>query len=124
MKRYLIGCCVLLMSMTCFGQTNEIQPICRPLATGGTTCDTVSISGRSGIWEDITTPPKCITGEYLTVDGRCLHDRTGEGFKALDGCNWCTCMDANCRVSSCTLMARLHGDDPASIQPLHEQKEK
>ena len=59
---------------------------------------------------------KCDKGQYLTVDGRCLHDRTGESFK--DDCNTVTCMDANCRIMSETALACGHADDPAPTKAL------
>ena len=59
----------------------------------------------------------CKPGEYLSVDGRCLHDQTGEGHPAADNCNSCSCMDAACHQEACTAMACLRGDDPAPIQP-------
>jgi hypothetical protein len=59
------------------------------------------------------TPKTCDKGEYLTQDGRCLHDRTGEHMPAGDGCNTMTCMSPSCRETSETAMYCSHGDDPA-----------
>lgn len=61
--------------------------------------------------------PTCKKGEYRSMDGRCLHDQTGEHHPAGDGCNTLTCMDAACRYQSETLMSCSHGDDPALIPP-------
>ena len=66
---------------------------------------------------------KCVTstckkGEYLARNGQCLHDRTGESSPAGDGCNTTTCMDPSCRLATTTLMACLHGDDPADLAPI------
>jgi hypothetical protein len=51
-----------------------------------------------------TVPKPCAKGEYLTVDGRCLHDRTGESSPAGDGCNTMTCWDPSCRSTSVTAL--------------------
>jgi hypothetical protein len=61
------------------------------------------------------TPKKCAKGEYLTVDGRCLHDQTGESHPAGDGCNTITCMDPACHFESVTALYCAHPDDPASV---------
>lgn len=66
---------------------------------------------------NVLTIAACKPGEYLSVDGRCLHDQTGEGHPAGDNCNSCSCMDAACHQEACTAMACLRGDDPAPIQP-------
>jgi hypothetical protein len=57
--------------------------------------------------------PLCEKGQYLTIDGRCLHDQTGESHPAGDGCNFVTCLDQNCRWTSVTLMSCSRPDDPA-----------
>jgi hypothetical protein len=58
-------------------------------------------------------PAKCVKGQYLTQDGRCLRDRTGETMTAGDGCNTITCTSPNCRQMTETAMYCGHGDDPA-----------
>jgi hypothetical protein len=57
----------------------------------------------------------CKKGEYLTVNGRCLHDQTGESHTAGDGCNTSRCMDPACRMITTTSMYCSHGDDPAIL---------
>ena len=65
-----------------------------------------------------TAPNPCGKGDYRSIDGRCLHDQTGEHHPAGDGCNVATCMDPACHSQSVTAMACLHGDDPVtSIVP-------
>ena len=69
------------------------------------------------------SPPGCVVrkqcakGEYLSQDGRCLHDQTGEHRPAGDGCNGCTCSDPACHSMVCTAMGCGHGDDPALVIP-------
>ena len=60
---------------------------------------------------------QCDKGEYRSVDGRCLHDQTGESHPSGDGCNSDTCMDAACRNVTRTAMYCVHGDDPAYASP-------
>jgi hypothetical protein len=59
--------------------------------------------------------PDCKKDEYRSLDGRCLHNQTGEQHPAGDGCNVSTCMDDSCRMSITTAMACVHGDDPATL---------
>jgi hypothetical protein len=59
----------------------------------------------------------CGMGQYLSIDGRCLHDQTGERHPAGDGCNTITCMDPACRYGATTAVVCLHGDDPAILVP-------
>jgi hypothetical protein len=61
----------------------------------------------------VTAPPDCKKGEYRSMDGRCLHDQTGESHPYGDGCNTATCHDPACRFMSVTAMYCSHGDDPA-----------
>jgi len=60
-------------------------------------------------------PKHCAKGEYLSIDGRCLHDRTGEAYPAGDGCNIATCLDPACHNSFSTAMTCSHPDDPAPL---------
>ena len=61
-------------------------------------------------------PPKdCAKGEYRSMDGRCLHDQTGESRPSGDGCNSITCADPACRWAISTAMGCVHGDDPAPV---------
>jgi hypothetical protein len=64
-----------------------------------------------------TVPKTCDKGQYLTEDGRCLKDRTGESMPAGDGCNTATCMSPNCRQMAVTAMYCGRGDDPATPAP-------
>lgn len=41
-------------------------------------------------------PPKCKKGEYLSFDGRCLHDQTGETHLSEDGHHVSTCLNNSC----------------------------
>ena len=62
-----------------------------------------------------TAPKQCTKGEFLTVDGRCQQDRTGESSPAGDGCNTMTCMDPSCRSTIVTALFCMHGDGQASL---------
>jgi hypothetical protein len=56
----------------------------------------------------------CPKGDYLSQDGRCLHDQTGESHPVGDGCNTATCMDAACHFTTQTTLYCTQGDEPLS----------
>ena len=61
------------------------------------------------ITQDIS-PASCKPDEYLSNDGRCLHDYTGEQRPAGDGRNTVTCFDPSCHNGSTTLLGCIpHG---------------
>lgn len=45
---------------------------------------------------------RCPAGLYLTSDGQCVGDQTGDQYPAQDGCNVVTCLDARCQNTSVT----------------------
>jgi hypothetical protein len=74
-------------------------------------CQTGTLSDQS-LW---TYPlaQSCNQGEYLSIDGRCLHDQTGKSHPSGDGRNLIICQDPACHQTSITLAYRLKPDDPA-----------
>ncbi len=74
----------------------------------------VGVKKCDGIRNAQTKPKECAKGAYLSVDGRCLHDQSGESHPAGDGCNSATCVDSACHSQIATAIACAHGDDPAS----------
>ena len=75
----------------------------------------LALSAAAAFGQKAQQPKQCAKGEYLSQDGRCLHDQTGKTFKV--DCNTGTCMDPACRHSSVTLLGCIHGDDPAITPP-------
>jgi len=45
---------------------------------------------------------RCQSGEYVSSDGRCLPDQTGDRYVVGDGCNIATCLDQACQNTSVT----------------------
>ena len=48
---------------------------------------------------------RCQSGEYVSADGRCLPDQTGDRYVVGDGCNIATCLDQACQNTAVTTVA-------------------
>ena len=95
----------------CHGQTVKpalpsTAPVCTDDDAFVTKCKMTAPVVKSAL------PTKCSKGEYLSMDGRCLHDQTGESHPSGDGCNYMTCTDPACHYGVAASMDCLHGDDP------------
>jgi hypothetical protein len=108
---------VLLVATVCIAQTVKpaLTTTAAPWCCKDCNRPDVPRCKTSKAAKPVSLVPQCKLGEYLSIDGRCLHNQKGEVHPAGDGCNSATCMDAACHFQSQTAMACIHGDDPAFV---------
>lgn len=104
---------LITAASVCAAQQGSVKPAQTKNVIMGNYVSGTGFDGSVWLWDSQEKVKLiCQNGAYLSIDGRCLHDRTGESTPSGDGCNSSTCSDPACHYQVSTAMACLRGDDP------------